>query len=91
MPDMQKMSRMPENGQEQQKQPPIAEFEGYTECPLFSEMCRIPLIKKGWPLPDVSTSFPSCTARYKALRHRSSNCDWKQQAARWYFPGWDRS
>lgn len=47
MLDMQKMSGMPENSQEQQKQPPIAEFEGYAECPLFSEVCRITIDREG--------------------------------------------
>ena len=59
MPDMQKMSGMPENGQEQQKQPPIAEFEGYAECPLFYEMCRITIDKEGMAIACCFHHLPT--------------------------------
>ena len=67
MPDMQKMSRMPENGQEQQKQPPIAEFEGYTECLLFSEMCRITIDKEGMAIAGRFHQLPILYGEIQSL------------------------
>lgn len=67
MPDMQKMSGMPENGQEQQKQPPIAEFEGYAECPLFSEMCRITIDKEGMAIAGRFHQLPILYGEIQSL------------------------
>ena len=72
MPDMQKMSRMPENGQDQQKQPPIAEFEGYTECLLFSEMCRITIDKEGMAIVGRFHQLPILYGEIQSLEASES-------------------
>jgi len=49
---------MPGGEAEQQKPPPIAEFEGRVECPLFSETCKITLEKDGLSLVSRFQQLP---------------------------------
>ena len=53
---------------EQPKQPPIAEFEGYTECPLFSEECKITLEKDGLTIAGRFHQLPILYGEIRAIK-----------------------
>ena len=53
---------------EQPKQPPIAEFEGYVECPLFSEECKITLEKDGLTIAGRFHQLPILYGEIRAIK-----------------------